>query len=69
MLKHAPDSTYKMLEGDWYGNDPIQSHNPELLTSLLPENTIEIDIKIVHLPMECIPYLGKLLQKLIVQCI
>jgi hypothetical protein len=23
----------------------------------------------VHLPMECIPYLGKLLQKLIVQCI
>ena len=31
MLEHAPDSTYKMLEGDWNGNDPTQSHNLELL--------------------------------------
>jgi hypothetical protein len=31
MLEHVPDSTYKMLEGDWYGNVPTQSHNPKLL--------------------------------------
>jgi hypothetical protein len=31
MLEHAPNSTDKMLEGDWCGNDPTQSHNQELL--------------------------------------
>ena len=27
MLEHAPNSTHKVLERDWYGDDPTQSHN------------------------------------------
>jgi hypothetical protein len=32
-------------------------------TGLLPKNDTEADIKIVHLPMECILYMEKLQEK------
>ena len=36
---------------------------PGTPTGLLPENDIETDIEIVHLPMKCMPYMEKLPQK------